>query len=459
MSQFKGTVLVVDDEQGHADSIVESLGKLPVRALAVYEGDAALQILRHERVDVIVTDLKLRTETSGLVILNEAKHHDPDTKVILITAYATIDTCKQALRQGAYDYLVKPIDIDQLRALVGQAVQEVARARARQAPAASSDTREFVFGGVIGTSPAMEHMIEVARRVAPTQISVLIEGESGTGKELLARAIHNNSSRSHRAFQPVNCAGLTETLLESELFGHARGAFTGAVSDRKGLFELAHEGTLFLDEIGDMPLTMQAKLLRVLEDGVVVPVGSTRPVVVNVRVISATNQALATLIADKKFREDLYFRVKGVNIFLPPLRERTEDIPVLARHLVLQAAAEIGSQVKEISDAAMAVLVGYNWPGNLRQLRNTLRTMVVLCDRAVLDIQDLPPEMAHRPQLLGEVQPPALTPPAAGHALEDLERKAIVETLAKTSGNREKAAKILGIGERTLYRKIKEYNL
>jgi DNA-binding NtrC family response regulator len=459
VSQPKGTVLVVDDEQGHADSIVESLAKLPVRALAVYEGDAALQIIRNERVDVIVTDLKLRTETSGLVILEEARRHDPDTKVILITAYATIDNCKQAMRQGAYDYLVKPIDIDQLRALVGQAVQEVARARARQMPTEPGEPTEFVFDGVIGASPAMEHVMEVARRVAPTHISVLIEGESGTGKELLARAIHNNSLRRHKAFQPVNCAGLTETLLESELFGHAKGAFTGAVSDRKGLFELADEGTLFLDEIGDMPLTMQAKLLRVLEDGVVVPVGSTKPVVVNVRIISATNQALPALIADKKFREDLYFRIKGVNISLPPLRERVEDIPLLARHLARQAAAEIGSPVKDISDAAMSILSGYDWPGNLRQLRNTLRTMVVLCDRPVLDVRDLPPEIARRPQLVGEATAKPAAPAAPGHALEDLERQAIVETLAKTAGNREKAARILGIGERTLYRKIKEYNL
>jgi len=457
LRESKGTVLVVDDEQEHADSIVESLGKLPVRAMAVYGGDDAIQILHHQQVDVIVTDLKLCTETNGLAVLDEALRHDPDTKVILITAYATIDTCKEAMRRGAYDYLVKPIDIDQLRTLVGQAAQEVALARSRQTTGAAGDRPEFVFDGELGDSTAMEHVIEVARRVAPTHISVLIEGQSGTGKELLARAIHNNSPRRHKPFQPVNCAGLTETLLESELFGHAKGAFTGAVNDRKGLFELADEGTLFLDEIGDMPLSMQAKLLRVLEDGIVVPVGSTRPVVVNVRIISATNQDFQKLLSEKRFREDLYFRIKGVNIAMPALHERAEDIPLLTRHFIQEAADEIGSMVRGITEAAQAILSSYDWPGNIRQLRNTIRTMVVLCDRAMLDVQDVPTEIFRRPQLGDGLSKPAV--PLAGLALNELERQAIIETLAKTAGNREKAARILGIGERTLYRKIKEYNL
>jgi len=457
MKEPKATVLVVDDEREHADSIVESLGRLPVRAMAVYEGDDALEILRHQRVDVIVTDLKLGTETNGLVILDEARRQDPDTKVILITAYATIDTCKEAMRRGAYDYLVKPIDVDQLRTLVSQAMQEVALVRSRSTTESETDKTVFVFDGVVGLSPAMEHVIEVARRVAPTHISVLIEGESGTGKELLARAIHNNSPRRHEAFQPVNCAGLAETLLESELFGHAKGAFTGAVTDRKGLFELADGGTLFLDEIGDMPLAMQAKLLRVLEDGIVVPVGSTKPVIVDVRLISATNQDLQTLIADRRFREDLYFRIKGVNLSIPALRDRAEDIPLLTEHFLKEAAAEIGSSVTGITEAAQAILSSYDWPGNVRQLRHTLRTMVVLCDRDRLDVQDIPPEISRRPQLgAGQSKPAA---DLAGLPLEELERQAIVETLTKTGGNREKAARILGIGERTLYRKIKEYNL
>jgi two-component system response regulator HydG len=399
----------------------------------------------------------LENSTDGLVILDEAKRKDPMIEVILITAYATIDTCKDAIRRGASDYLVKPIDIDQMRTLIQQAVQRVHTQRNRARIDTVAHTDEFIFPGVLGTSPAMQTVIDVARRVAATNISVLIEGESGTGKELLARAIHNNSRRSHKPFQPINCAGLSETLLESELFGHVKGAFTGAASDRKGHLELANEGTLFLDEIGDMPLNMQAKLLRVLEDGVVVPVGATKSIYVDVRVISATNQDFQKLIEQKQFREDLYFRIKGVNISLPALRDRVEDIPLLVNYFMDEAVQEIGAPVTGISENALNILSTYRWPGNLRQLRNCIRNMVVMCDRDTLDVQDIPPDIVARPQLLSG--PKESTSNLAGVPLDELEKKAIADTLIKTGGNREKAAKILGIGERTLYRKIKEYDL
>ncbi|MBA7607538.1 Regulatory protein AtoC [subsurface metagenome] len=321
---------------------------------------------------------------------------------------------------------------------------------------------EFEFEGVRGKNPAMEGIFEVLRRVAPTNISVLIEGQSGTGKELLARAIHNNSPRRDKLFRPINCAGLTETLLESELFGHVKGAFTGASSDRKGLLEIADKGTLLLDEIGDMPLTMQAKLLRFLEDGIVIPVGSNKPIVVDVRVISATNQDLTKLIEEKKFRQDLYFRIKGVSISLPALRDRAEDIPLLSEYFLKEAAAETGSAVTGITEAAQTVLSSYDWPGNIRQLRNCIRTMVVMCDRGKLDVQDIPPEIAHVRQLAAPtagLHQQTVGGDLGGVSLNELEKQAIIDTLAKTKGNRQKAAKILGIGERTLYRKIKEYNL
>jgi DNA-binding NtrC family response regulator len=437
--------MVVDDERDHADGIVEALGKLPVKALGVYTGENAVELLRNQRVDVVVTDLKLEGKVDGLDVLRQAKQNSSSTEVILITAYATIDNCKEAMRQGAFDYLVKPLDIDQLRTLVERAARKAARAHDGQ-PSVQARHDSFVFEGIKGTSAAMQGIFEVARRVAPTNISVLIEGPSGTGKELLARAIHNNSLRRDKAFTPVNCAGLSETLLESELFGHVKGAFTGANTDRKGLFEIADEGTLFLDEIGDMPLTMQAKLLRVIEDGVVVPVGSNKPTVVDVRVISATNQSL----------RKLYFRIRGVDISLPALREKTEDIPVLAEHFLREAAEETGSKVTGITDAAMRVLTSYEWPGNIRQLKNVVRTMVVMCDRDKIDLRDLPPEIAQRRQLTGATEPASTL---GSLSLNELERKAIVDTLARTEGNREKAAKILGIGERTLYRKIREYNI
>jgi len=456
VSQDDRIILVVDDERAHADGIVEALEKSCGKAIAVYTGRDALEIISSQPVEIIITDLRLEDEIDGLVILDEALKRDSNTKVVLMTAYASIETCKEAIRRGACEYLVKPIDIDQLRTLVAQLCREVESPRASRPRRSESSAQDFAFEGVMGNSSAMQGIFRVLKRVAPTDISVLIEGESGTGKELLARSIHNNSRRRSMPFRPINCAGLSESLLESELFGHVKGAFTGAASDRKGLFEIADKGTLFLDEIGDMPVNMQAKLLRVLEDGVVIPVGSSKPVVVDVRIISATNQNLSALIGQQKFREDLYFRIKGVNVTLPALRSRSKDIPELVEHFIAEAASETGSNVTGISDSAMNILVGYDWPGNVRQLRNSIRTMVVMCDRQEIDVQDIPPEI-HQVRQLGSGEPSA--DHLAGFSLDELEKQAIVQTLAQTGGNREKAAKTLGIGERTLYRKIKEYNL
>jgi DNA-binding NtrC family response regulator len=444
-------VLVVDDERDHADGMAEALRKCCDKAIPVYTGRDAMEIIRSQDIDVVVTDLKLGGDIDGIDILQEAKKTG-NTEVILITAYATIDTCKDAIRHGAYDYLVKPINIDQLRSLVEQAASLVVRKKHSSQDRVSQE--EFRFNGVIGNSPQMTGIFEVLRRVAPTNISVLIQGESGSGKELIARAIHDNSNRWNRRFVPVNCAGFTETLLESELFGHVKGSFTGAAVDRKGLFEIADKGTLFLDEIGDMPLNMQAKLLRVIEDGVVVPVGGNKPAVVDVRIISATNHDLTGLVEEKKFRQDLYYRIKGVSISIPPLRQRREDIPLLADYFLKEAAGETGSKVAGISDTVANIFAGYEWPGNIRQLRNTIRTMVVMANRDKLEVQDLPPEINRVRQLPGTQAKISSELP-----LDEIEKQAIIDTLAKTGNNREKAAKLLGIGERTLYRKIKEYNL
>jgi DNA-binding NtrC family response regulator len=447
-------ILVVDDERDHADGIVEALEKFCAKAIAVYNGKDALEILRSRQIDIVVTDLKLGGDIDGLAVLEQAKRQDSRTQVILITAYATIETCKEAIRQGAYDYLVKPIDIDQLRTLVSQAGRKVSAAKRLSEKAAKGQAGDFVFHGVRGGTHDMEGIFEVLRRVAPTNIPVLIEGGSGTGKELLAKAIHDNSQRADKPFRPVNCAGLTETLLESELFGHVKGAFTGAAADRKGLFEIADKGTLFLDEIGDMPLNMQAKLLRVLEDGIITPVGSAKQISVDVRVISATNHDLAELIVRKKFRQDLFFRIKGVSISLPALCDRSDDIPQFVDYFLKEAAAETGSTVTSITDPAMTILKNCQWPGNIRQLRNCIRTMVVMSDHDKLDVADIPPEIHQVRQLTS-----GKTADLGSVSLNELEKQAIIETLAKTGNNREKAAKILGIGERTLYRKIKEYDL
>ncbi|MHC4122066.1 MAG: sigma-54-dependent transcriptional regulator [Planctomycetota bacterium] len=447
-------ILVVDDERDHADGIAEALSKLNANVITVYNGRDALEIVRDKKTDIIVTDLKLEDDVDGIDILEKATQQSTDTQVILITAYGTIDTCKEAIRKGAYDYLVKPIDISQLRTIVDRAIRRISTSQA-SGRYSKKTSNEFEFEGVKGQAHAIEGVFEVLRRVAPTNISVLIEGNSGTGKELLAWAIHNNSQRRGRPFRPINCAGLAETLLESELFGHVKGAFTGAANDRKGLFEIADKGTLFLDEIGDMPLNMQAKLLRVLEDGVIMPVGSHKPIKVDVRIISATNHDLTELIEAKKFRQDLYFRIKGVNVTLPDLKDRTEDIPRFIEFFLKEAVAETGSNVGEITQRALNILMAYDWPGNIRQLRNCIRTMVVMCDRNKLDVQDISPEIHQPRQLPGS----KTTGDLAGVSLNELEKQAIIDTLNKTNNNREKAARILGIGERTLYRKIKEYNL
>lgn len=449
-------ILVVDDERNHADGLAESLEKQCSRAIPVYTGKDAIDILNSEEIDIVVTDLKLEGEdVNGLTILDVAKNNNLQTEVILATAYGTIATCKDAIKKGAFDYLVKPIDIDQLRTLIDQAAKRISTVKAKSR-ITTTDKDGFIFGGVRGKSSKVKGVFEVLKRVSPSDISVLIEGPSGSGKELIARAIHENSKRAEMPFKPLNCAGLTQSLLESELFGHTKGAFTGATADRKGLFEIADKGTLFLDEIGDMPLNMQAKLLRVLEDGVVTPVGSDKNIVVDVRFISATNHDLVTLVESKKFRQDLYFRIKGVSINMPPLNQRREDIGEFINFFIAEATAQTGSKVTAITDSARELLTDYQWPGNIRQLRNCIRTMVVMADSDTLDVKHIPPDIHQVRQLTGQSTP---TNNLGGMSLNEIEKQAIIDTLKKTNNNREQASKILGIGERTLYRKIKEYGL
>lgn len=448
-----GFIVVVDEQREHADGLAESLGKLGEGVIAAYSGLEALEIVRNQRIDLVITEM-LSSDISGIELLEEVRKTTGHTEVIILTANPTIETCKDALRSGAFDYLVKPVDNNELLDIAKKGLEKARSSYAGSTRPARTEKRGFAFEGIPSVNPIMQAMYQVLRRVSPTTINVLIEGESGAGKELLARAIHLNSPRRNAPFIPINCAGLSETLLESELFGHVKGAFTGAASDRKGLFEVADKGTLFLDEIGDMPLPMQAKLLRVLEDGVIVPVGSTTRVKVDVRVISATNHDLIRLIEEKKFRQDLYFRIKGVSVSVLPLRSRREDIPVLAASFLEETCDQLGLPQLSISEAAMAALVSYDWPGNVRQLRNVIRTMAVMCEGDTIDINDIPAEIRTMRRLAGAAQNTT-----SDMSLGDLERNAIAETLQKVNGNREKAAKILGIGERTLYRKIKEYNL
>ena len=363
------------------------------------------------------------------------------------------------MQQGAFTYLQKPLDMAHLRAAVEKAAEGVRLWRQNQELHRRLDEK-FGFEGVIGSSSQMLGLIERLKRIAPTDATVLIQGETGTGKELVAQAIHQNSPRKNKPFVALNCAALSENILESELFGHVRGAFTDASNDRIGKFEYAHGGTLFLDEVGDMPMATQIKLLRVLESGEITRVGSNTPVRVNVRILSATNRNLEDAIVSGPFRSDLYHRLKVVTIAIPPLRDRAADIPLLIEHFVRHFAKRHAKTIKGMSLPARVKLASYAWPGNVRQLKNVIESMVVVdCDE-MLDVDDLPLELEPDTAVAaGPVDMQSGLAALVGRPLEEVEKIFIAETLKLTGGNREQAADLLGIGERTLYRKIKEYQL
>jgi two-component system response regulator HydG len=386
-----------------------------------------------------------------------AKEKLPDAEVILVTGHGTIPSAVSAMQQGAFNYLLKPLDLSQLRAVAEKASSSL-RLRRQNAELNRRLDEKFGFEGVIGNSRQMHDVIDRLKRIAPTDATVLIQGATGTGKELVAQAIHQNSPRKNKAFVALNCAALSENILESELFGHIRGAFTDASTDRVGKFEYADGGTLFLDEVGDMPIATQIKLLRVLESGEITRVGSNTPIQVNVRILSATNRNLEDSIAAGTFRSDLYHRLKVVTINLPRLAERGQDIPLLIDYFMKQFAKRHHKKVDSVSAAARRRLMAYDWPGNVRQLRNVVESMVVVDFDGVLDLDDLPAELAVPSEVADDGQAATLAS-LVGKPLSELERLLIVETLEQTGGNREAAAEMLGIGQRTLYRKIKEYNL
>ncbi len=450
----KSNILVVDDEREHAEVMCEALTRQGHKCDVTYSLAEAKSKLDRRPYDVVVTDLVMDGRRDGLEVLRRAKASEPPPPVVLVTAHADIPTCKQALNEGAYDYIEKPLDLEYFRAQVNRAAERSALLKQNQV-LQEQLVDHAGFEGIIGTSAVMQRVVQTARQVAASDIPVLIMGESGTGKELIARAIHNNSRRRKNRLVTLNCAGLSESILEDELFGHVKGAFTGAQGDRAGRFEHADGGTLFMDEIGDMPSAMQAKLLRVLENGEIVRLGSNEPIQVDVRLISATNRKLEELVAERQFREDLYFRIKGATILLPPLRERREDIPLLIHFFVQQASEKYGKHIEGIEPEAQQVLMSYAWPGNVRQLRNVIENMVVLSPpEKKLGLDSLPPEI--RPAS-GEI--PGGMNNLVGISITQAEKELIRNTLKLVNGNREQAAKILGIGERTLYRKIKEYDL
>ncbi len=449
-------VLIIDNDRSHAETVAESLDRVGFHCRVADSGAEGARLIEESPFDLIVTDLVMN-DVDGLGILARSKADQPDAEVILMTGHGTVASAVQAMRSGAFNYLLKPLDIAQLRASAEKAVESSRLKRTNVELKRRLDER-FGFEGVIGDSPQMRDVIERLKRIAPTNASVLIQGETGTGKELVAQAIHQNSPRKNKPFVALNCAALSENILESELFGHVKGAFTDASADRVGKFEFAHGGTMFLDEVGDMPLATQIKLLRVLENGEITRVGSNHPIKVNVRILSATNRNLEDAIEAGTFRSDLYHRLKVVTIRLPTLAERSQDIPILIDYFIRQFSARHGKQIRGMSPAARRKLLAYDWPGNVRQLRNVVESMVVVDYNGLLDVDDLPEEFSGPVEPLGEPSTASLAA-LVGRPLAEIEKLFVAETLRLTAGNREEAAKMLDIGERTLYRKIKEFGL
>lgn len=502
------TILVVDNEPEHAQIVAYGLSKVGYVTEIATSGEEAIEKITAGYYDVIFTDL-IMEGVDGFGVLNCARESLPNCAVIIMTGHGSVPSAVSAMQQGAFNYLLKPLDLKQLRAVAEKAAESASLKRTNLELQTRLDEK-FGFEKLVGNSPEMVAIVEKLRRVSPTNSTVLIQGATGTGKELIAQAIHQNSPRKNKPFVGLNCAALSDNLLESELFGHVKGAFTGAIADRMGKIEYANGGTLFLDEVGDMPMATQIKLLRVLEESEITRVGSNTPIKVNVRLISATNRDLTDAIEAGTFRSDLYHRLKVVSIRLPALVERHGDIPVLIDHFIRVFCEKHGKEVRGMTAAARKYLLQYDYPGNVRQLRNIIESMVVMDYDGLLNVDDLPEELDElvSPEERAEAEKeaadelkrfqnahsaPTAPPPAAassspnpnpeepsqviclpneptqgaatpigplapfiGKTMDELEREFLRETLAHTNGNREEAAAMLGISERTLYRKIKE---
>ena len=441
-------VLVVDDEQNIRQLCTEVAAQSGMKVTAVATAIAALDVLENSAIDILLTDLKLR-ESDGLDLISQIHDSHPEVAVIVVTGYGSIDSAVSATRLGAVDYVTKPFRVEELRTRLERVAQAVELQQENRLLREQLRTRAG-FGGLVGLSPKMQHVYKMTEKVSQHEYPVLILGESGTGKELLARSVHFSGPRKDRSFAPVDCSSLVPTLIESELFGHVKGAFTGAMQAKRGLLEAAQGGTLFLDEIGDMPLDLQAKLLRALQEHEVRPVGSTERKRIDIRIIAATNRDLEAAIRTGTFRQDLYFRLNVVQLRLPALRDRMSDIPLLVT-CFLEKFSGIHGATRTISNDAMRRLMEYDWPGNVRELENAIEQAVALGTGLVIKVDDLPTHLHHstgmRPPDRNQIVP-----------LEELERRAILHTLRET-GDKLAAARMLGIGKTTLYRKLKKYNL
>jgi two-component system response regulator HydG len=449
---MKERILVVDDEQSHRTMLKAVLTKEGYDISEADDGISAVKAVESESFDLILMDIRM-TDMDGIEAMGQIKKMSPSIPVIMMTAYASIKTAVEALKSGAYDYLTKPLDTDELKILIKKALEHY-RLQEENVLLKERLADRFDFSKIIGKSRRIKELFENLSLIAPSDATVLIYGESGTGKELVANAIHQNSPRAQNPFIKVSCAALPETLLESELFGHERGAFTGALARKAGRFQLADGGTLFLDEVNVMSSTTQVKLLRVLQEREFEPLGSTKTIHVDIRLIAATNKELEAEVKEGRFREDLFYRLNVVPIHLPPLRERKEDIPLLAEHFFQIYQEKNKKSVKGFLPKTIDTLMRYDWPGNIRELENVIERAILLCRSEYISPKDLPPPL--QGEEVGE-QPIISIPP--GMTLEQVEREAIIQTLEETGGNRTQTAQILGISRKTLQNKLKEYGL
>ncbi|MGA2955773.1 MAG: sigma-54 dependent transcriptional regulator [Thermodesulfobacteriota bacterium] len=450
-------ILLVDDHKPFRDSLAKILGGEGFRVFPANDGEEALDILRKEFIHLVLTDLKM-PKMDGVELLKVAKTIRPEIEVILITGYATVDTAVTAMKEGAYDYIQKPFKPREILKLVRKAVEK--QSLVLENRMLQERIKDFQkVEKIVGRSPAMKKVLEIVAQVAPSSATVLIQGESGTGKEVIAQAIHDLSPRASKPFIKVSCAALPETLLEAELFGYERGAFTGAMARKEGRFELANGGTLFLDEIGEVSPTVQVKLLRVLQVGEFERLGGTKTIRADVRIVAATNMNLLEAVERKAFREDLYSRLNVITLTLPPLREREGDIPLLAHHFLEIFTKKNSKEVKGFTQEALEVMLQYSWPRNVRQMENAIERAVVLTKGEMITLGDLPPEILKGVE--SRIQKAVLMDGktisiSLGTSIETIEKRVIEETLRLSRGDKNLASKILGISARTIYRKIEE---
>lgn len=448
----KGKVVLIEDNDSNREAISRALEKIGFYVISFALGEPAVKYLSETpEPTVVVSDIRL-PDSSGIDLLKKIKAVNPDIGVILITGYGSIEDAVEAMKLGADDYLTKPLDLFKLRKQVEAIASRLSLAEEVENLKNRLDKR-YGIENIIGNSPAMEKIFEQVKLVAPTNGTVLITGESGTGKEMIANALHQLSPRKHKRFLPLNCAAIPASILESELFGYEKGAFTGAVQRRAGKFELADQGTIFLDEISEISPDVQVKLLRVLEGMEFMRVGGTEMIKIDTRVITATNKSLKQMVEEDKFREDLYYRLKVIEIHLPPLRERKEDIPLLVDHFINQFSAENNRKVPTVSQEVLDCLINNPWKGNVRELRNMLQSVIILHKEDIIVLDHLQPEYRN------QTNPDAAFSGAIsdGKTMDEIEKTAILNALNSTQGNRTKAAKLLGIGLRTLQRKLKDY--